>query len=358
MCNWFSRDLYVFAVILAMISIGTFAVPAMAEGGTNSLGNKAFGANRRVRSIDGFVGIDTFFSPPSDFNVPAQYDKNNNYIDGSNANNSKPSFYVGMGNGSQEIDAGIQWEFETKQGGIKGWSAFISWDHGEDKNHDGKKDGNKYTNPLMYGHSVRIPSFGGSFVDLKCQATPTGGVNLYVGTQSQVFSFYWDDSGHNSGDTPGYAIFETNSNGGITHSAVNSMSVKRIVAITQQGANQNDGSYMKDVGCNTLYLATPSFDENYKLVPQWSSTVGWPITDVDQDETKYISGYDEMLNWKVDFNFEGMVVPEIRGPNDPHDPDGTYRDQPVQTRYNYESVSISLRKKPSWLKGMKVEHKH
>lgn len=366
---------YLFIAFLTFTCIGTFAMPVMAEGASSDLGNGAFGVNRRVRSTTGIVGIVTRFTSPTSHNNPSEYEgkeysgvEYDVYVDGSNEQQTKPSFYIGLrglgdDNQEQEIDAGIQWEYTTPvnpSGGWykAGWSAFISWDHAPDFNNDGQQ--NRYTNVRINGQPWRESSLG-DYVDLICQATPDGGVKLsvttYSGNQStKQFSFYWDDSHHNSGSNDsGYTIFDTNSSGGITHAAVNSMSVKRVVAITQQGAQQCDGSYMDNLVCQTLSLATPSFDENYDFIPQWSPTSGWPLAYVDQDETEYTAGQDEddPPHWMVDFNFEGIDKPINSGPEDSN---GEYRSEIVQARYDQETVSISLRTQPAHIAGIKVQN--
>lgn len=347
--------------ILCIAALSYFIVghipTAQAEGATG-LGNGAQGANRRVRTENGFVGVRGTFTEPTDFSLPARYDNNGNYINGSNVEESKPSFYIGSGSGDIEIDAGIQWEYDTAFGQQRGWVALISWSHAPDSNGDGRPD--RYTNPRVGNNPWRVPRGSLGSVTLTSTVQNNGASRLQVATtapaasnaQNFNFDFYWDADHTDDGSNPNTEVFPT-LNQTITNAAVSGMNVKRVVAMTQRGQATRDGSFVRSVEFAAGDIAQPVWDANGNLTLNWLG--GWPMDNVDQGETGYAPGtQDGQGRWVVDFDFAGMNVPDVRGAASTNDPQGTYRDAVVAARYPAETVHIHLRRGPARAAGRPV----
>jgi len=144
------------------------------------------------------------------------------------------------------------------------------------------------------------------------------------------------------------------------------MAVKRVVAMTQSGAGTADGSYMTSVGFSGGHLSKT--ERNAAGILNFVAiNGGWPTASVDQGNTGYdkaswaypASPTDPMWSsgpdtrrWIVDFDFDGMAQPLLRGPADIKYPNGEYRDTETPARYLSEKVSINLGLAPAKVDGV------
>jgi hypothetical protein len=175
-----------------------------------------------------------------------------------------------------------------------------------------------------------------------------GGINLEITYGQNTFNFNWDSDNYDDGSNA-FPVFPT------TRADIQSIRVKRVVAMTQRGLPQRDGSFMENVGFNSVELARPVFTTGSTWTPDWSNT--WPVAAVTQGTTGYIPDtQDGQGRWVVDFDFNGMRVPDVRGAASRTDPEGLYRDATTAARYNQETVHFHLRKGPARLGGHRARH--
>lgn len=335
-------------LLLCGISYSCFAEGVVPAGtGVN-------GVNRRVKTNgEGYGEVSGTFTEP-DFHVPGAY-SGDSYIFDTNEHHSKPSFYFGSSSASSqiEVDAGFQWEFDTRYGLKPGWVAFVA-------------SNSSFTNYSTDLFNVwRTPKGSLGSAKMTYRVNNNGRVVLYVGGLSSAeptnFNMGWNGNAKPAFDdgTAGQKVFPTDANNVITSTAISDMAVKRVVAMTQSSGVYKDGSYMRNTtfsGGQILKVKTDAkgnvvFPISY-LVP----TGGWPLSAVDQSQTGYDtpgSAYDYSLSsddkrrWIVDFDFDGMAAPPqrpltLRGPGDPSYPTGLYRDVEVPARYPNETVHITL----------------
>ncbi len=165
---------------------------------------------------------------------------------------------------------------------------------------------------------------------------------------------------------PVYADPAGTPNGINTTDALTHMAVKRIIALTQSSRAANgykDGSLMNDVIFTSGQLFKSQRDATgaYNYVPVQG---GWPLSAVDPGQTGYDTGIwayspslpgNDKRRWIVDFDFDGMSQPLLRGLGDLNFPNGEYRDNVTEARYNKrESVTITLGVPPGHVKGESV----
>lgn len=154
-----------------------------------------------------------------------------------------------------------------------------------------------------------------------------------------------------------------NISGQITDSVLSGMAVKRVIALTQQGASVNDGSYSHSNVFSGGQISKGAKDDDGNLIAA-PEEGGWPLSAVAQGETGYApGGKDGDDNWVIDFDYTGMPGPNLvpgtpypgpdgttiipaptYDPNGRKKSDGTYRHRQDAARYPAETVHINLKK--------------
>jgi len=308
-------------IAVLAIATGSMLTESHAEGAKNEwLNEGAFGANRVVRSKNGFIGVSGHFTVPLFF-IPARYINNDPakpyinpdhtsgtkpiykpdalqpYLDSnpsprpyayaSNPNNTKPTFYVGSGAGTTEVDAGIQWEWLQLFGTPPGWAANLNKGYGHWDNPTVSVPGTSGVGPFRAGPGTNHPDVTSFQLEhtIAAAGPEQGGVYLKVrmfpqnlGYRSFVFSVGTE---HTSADP---AIYQPNQ---IANDAIN---VKRVIGITQQRAATLDGSWM--TGCVYSQGQMATIDPTGGI--GWSAD--WRIADVDNLHTGYLPGALPTLN--------------------------------------------------------------
>lgn len=313
------------------------------------LGGMVFGANRRVRTKGGYVGVKGSFSEPQ-------------YVYAASVD-SKPSYYVGaIGYGKKytnkkgvltaasgtlrESDCGIQWEPEDKRNLIPaGWSAFISYDGAPDPRR-------KYTSYRPSPTTIwRIPRGSLGTVELEYHITNGGETALTITQNSSkhTFTFYWNELNGDFGHTP-RQVYDV-SGGHLSSKNLNFMSVKRVIAITQATKSRLDGSFMEGSQFSDGEVALGTTNASGALPYKYVTWSGTGKT-VDQHKTGYVPEgvaleRNNNARWAVDFDYAVMAVPAARNPSDSVFPRGEYRKVPDATRYANETVHIFLKPLPA-----------
>jgi len=321
------------------------------------------GVNRRVMTpAEGYVKVSGTFSEPTSFRVPGSYrvdlTTGLHVYTGGNTYRSEPSFYLGSVYNTYAVDAGFQWDYQIDGYTDGAWTALIRARGGWTNYSD---------NPAgRVAWSTPRETLG--TVGMVYQVQENGAVDLNV-TTGYAGHFHFGSASNsqrafNNGSisVPVYADPAGTVNGINTGDALRHMAVKRVVAMTQDGGNI-DGSFMKDTGFSTGQVFKWQRDAagTFTYSPIEG---GWPLVAVDQNNTGYDTGgwaYDPSLSvsdkrrWIVDFDFNGMSNPSLRGPGDPTFPNGEYRNSAVATRYtDHESVTITLGVPPGHVKGEAV----
>lgn len=319
-------------LLVSFVGITTFV---QAEGSKDGQWQGANGANRVVRSRDGYRGVHGIFTVPRVFGLPVVYtringvadknrprinrnlvstSRNRNTVPGgyaadefdyylrnvpanaptgqeqrswyfsnnSNPQNSKPSFYLGSGatdgnNRNIEVDAGLQYEWLPRYQSPPGWSAFLSVNT---RFH--------HPAPVVFGDGATGPFRSGP-------GTPFSTV--------KTFELFHEIRRHGSPDRTVASLraimqptanqqassFRISANVNIPANRLGSINVKRVTAMTQRQLARLDGSYMEGAVLSSGEVAVLA--NNRIVYHPWGLRNGVPYqNDVEQDDTGYVPG--------------------------------------------------------------------